>query len=234
MTSLDFFWICVTVDDLLPACAPRWVLPPGRMYLYPRSFSDTSKPLNLTSGSSSSLSCFGFLWNRRLSMVPLDWNSSCRLFVTSKFPNQCSASTFRNSKGVKSGDAWRCVTFSSVKVFLPLQRQRRCADVLAVIRPLHGSCISTEAIWWRVHRKHVTTLFGVHGIYQEFFCICIIISLVPIPLHSDKVANEKLSDEDDSKFGCKLLEERLCRAVTNLNTGFRNSDTYPQPLSKYT
>lgn len=47
------------------------VLPPGRTYVYPRSFSDTRDPLNLTSGSSSSLSCFGFLWNRPLNMAPL-------------------------------------------------------------------------------------------------------------------------------------------------------------------
>lgn len=45
------------------------VLPPGRTYVYPRSFSDTNKPLNLTSGSSSSLSCLGFLWKRLLSMI---------------------------------------------------------------------------------------------------------------------------------------------------------------------
>lgn len=45
------------------------VLPPGRTYVYPRSLSDTSEPLNRTSGSSSSLSCLGFLRNRPLSMT---------------------------------------------------------------------------------------------------------------------------------------------------------------------
>lgn len=69
--ALVDFLSCVYMDNMLPAFISRLVLPPGRMYVYPRSFSDTSKPLNLTSGSSSSLSCFCFLWNRPLSMVPL-------------------------------------------------------------------------------------------------------------------------------------------------------------------
>lgn len=110
------FWalfVFVVIYSLLP----RYVLPPGRMYVYPRSFSVTSKPLNLTSGSSSSLSCLGFFCNRRLSMVPLYWSFSFSLCVDSEFLNRRSAFTSRYSKGLKASDALGPVTFSHWKCF---------------------------------------------------------------------------------------------------------------------
>lgn len=80
-------------------------------------------------------------------MVPLYWSSSFSLCVDSEFLNRRSAFTSRNSKGLKGSDALGPVTFSSVKMFFPLQKQQRCADVLAVIGPLDESSISTKIIW---------------------------------------------------------------------------------------
>lgn len=79
-------------------------------------------------------------------MVPLHWSFSFSLCVDSEILNRRSAFTSRNSKGLKASDALGPVAFSSVKMFFPLQRQQRCADILAVIWPLDGFSISTNTI----------------------------------------------------------------------------------------
>lgn len=67
-------------------------LPPGGMYRYPRSLSVTSNPLNLTSGSSCSLSCLGFLSNRPLSMISQCSHSPMMILPFSVSPQRKSCS----------------------------------------------------------------------------------------------------------------------------------------------
>lgn len=67
-------------------------LPPGGMYRYPRTLSVTSNPLNLTSGSSCSLSCLGFLSNRPLSMISQYSHSPVMMFPLSVSPQLKSCS----------------------------------------------------------------------------------------------------------------------------------------------
>lgn len=93
--SIPAFLVKTMHGDMKTCSVPGvWtVLPPGRTYVYPRSLSDTSEPLNRTSGSSSSLSCLGFLRNRPLSMTPV-------------LPQSSSVCTFdRICGGISSSEA---------------------------------------------------------------------------------------------------------------------------------
>lgn len=122
------------------------VLPPGRMYVYPRSLSDTSKPLNLTSGSSSSRSCLGFLWNRPLSMAPLVLSAVGSLSCLPSWNNWRLSSdrtncTCRNSYPAES-KGWMKAVLLVLWHLLPLKflffRSKECTDGLgrAVSMPL--------------------------------------------------------------------------------------------------